>query len=155
MARPSCPVCGAELAAGAGSCGGCGESFAAPPGAPRHGVPSWPRALAWSTALVYAPFVAIATYMLLFVVCTHCKQTAWMMLPWAPGFLPVELGFQLLGRRPPELVCFGLGLVLPAAFVLVLACVLRHCGWGRIVVAGLVLVAGSYLATTLMAMIRA
>jgi len=147
----SCPLCGAALTAEAGSCGGCGEVFAAA----RKGPLSWPRAIAWSAAVVYGPFVAMATYMLLFVRCSHCKRTAWMMVPWAPGVLPVELGFQALGWRPPEVIRFGMALGLSVAFLLVFARVLRHCGWGRIVLGGLVLVVGSCLAMILMAMIRA
>jgi hypothetical protein len=149
-----CPVCGAVIASAAGSCGGCGEVFAAARKEPK-GPLSWPRAIAWSAAVVYGPFVAMATYMLLFVGCSHCKRTAWTILPWAPGLLPAELILRFLTWRPPEFVCFVLALGLSATFVLIFARVLRHRGWGRVVVCGLVLVVGSFLATILMAMIRA
>ncbi|MEX2317501.1 MAG: hypothetical protein WD669_10150 [Pirellulales bacterium] len=45
---------------------------------------------------IYGPFVVMATYTLLYVSCSHCKQAAWEFLPYAPGVIPVELGRHLL-----------------------------------------------------------
>ncbi len=72
--------------------------------------------LAWSA--VYAPFVAMAVYTLSFVDCSHCTATAWMLLPYAPGLLLVELARRPLDLpRPPEELWFAISFI--AAVVIV------------------------------------
>ncbi len=152
-AQRPCPVCGGLIAAGSSNCRRCGERFTAPP---PTGLLSWPRAIGVSLASIYGPFLAMALYMTLFVSCGHCKRTAWTLLPFGPAVLPLDLTFRAwLGIWPPNWVSIVLGLAVSTAFVLVSAKILRHCGWGRIVVAGLLVLVNSYLAFVLVAMIRA
>lgn len=152
-AAKSCPVCGEVAAPNAASCRGCGESFTLS----RTKLLSWPRAFAFAVTTVYGPFVAMATFMLLFVPCSHCKRTAWVILPWAPAILPVGLASRLLagGGPLPEIVAVPLELFLSGAVVLICAGILRNCGWGRIVVGGLQFLISSYLAIVVMGLIRA
>lgn len=152
--RP-CPVCGAIVGASAESCRRCGERFTAPP-PPPTGLLSWPRAIGLSLASIYGPFLAMAMYMTLFVSCGHCKRTAWTLLPFGPAVLPLDLAFRAWLRiRLPDWASLLLSLAASAACLFVCVKILRHCGWGRIVVAGLLVLVNSYLAFVLVAMIRA
>lgn len=51
---------------------------------------SWKGAVGLASLVVYGPFLVMATYSLIFVACPHCKSTAWMLLPAAPGLIPWE-----------------------------------------------------------------
>lgn len=111
--------------------------------------------LAWGT--VYGPFVVMATYMLLYVECSHCKAAAWQMLPYGPGIVLAEIVRRLVGlSRLDGVVEFGVALVLSVAFVAALTWYLKSVG--RILRAlGVMLVGGfcSFCAFGLMALIRA
>ncbi len=44
-----------------------------------------------SLAAIYGPFVAMATYTYFYVACSHCKETTWIVLPYAPGIVPTGM----------------------------------------------------------------
>lgn len=43
----------------------------------------WAYLVAWQA--VYAPFVALALFLTIFVPCAHCKASGWIVLPAGPG----------------------------------------------------------------------
>src|SRR5688500_14824917 len=57
---------------------------------------SWKRAYLLGCLAIYGPFIAMGTYTLLYVSCSHCKAAAWMLLPCGPGLVPVEMARQWL-----------------------------------------------------------
>lgn len=87
---------------------------------------SWKLALGIACAPVYGPFVLMATYALLFVSCSHCKSTAWYLLPWAPGLLPVEAGRRLLNLpRDPDALWFAVAFIASLGMVAAVAALIR------------------------------
>lgn len=115
------------------------------------------RALALSGALVYGPFVAMAAYMLFFVPCPHCTSTAWWLMPAAPGVIPVEVAFQMLGMpRPAGTIAISSAMAVSFALVLLPLIIRRRCGKATSVLTGVVqIITSSVLALILMALIRA
>jgi hypothetical protein len=88
---------------------------------------SWKRAAGLSCLAVFGPFIVMAIYTLLFVSCSHCKRTAWTLLPCAPGLLPIEAGRRLLDlSRPADGINFALAFIVSLAMIFTLACLLRR-----------------------------
>jgi hypothetical protein len=118
---------------------------------------SWKRAAGLSFLVAYGPFIVMAIYTLLFVSCSHCQMTTWMLLPCAPGLIPLETGSLWLHLPKPTNV---LPIVAPAAIVslamvLLLAWLAWRGRWLRLAALGVSLAAFSYFAIILLAKIRA
>jgi hypothetical protein len=93
---------------------------------------SWKRAAGLSCLAVYGPFIVVAIYALLFVPCSHCKATAWMLLPSSPGLAPIEVGRRWLGfSRLTDALWFTLAFVVSVFLVCLLAYLLRQRRWLR------------------------
>jgi|SRR5688572_3522790 len=116
---------------------------------------SWKRALGISCLPIYGPFILMATYTLLFVSCSHCKKTAWFLLAWAPGLLPVEAGRHLFDLpRFPDSLSFALAFVTSLAFVAAVAVLLRRSRKSGLWGIALALALASFFAVCTLAMIR-
>ena len=88
---------------------------------------SWKSAVGLACLAVYGPFIVMATYTLLFVSCSHCKTTAWTLLPCAPGLLPIVAGQRLLGLpRPTYALGFALAFIVSLVMTFTLACLVRR-----------------------------
>jgi hypothetical protein len=109
--------------------------------------------LSWST--VYGPFVAMATYTTLCVSCSHCKSTAWMLLPYAPAIVPVELARRELDLpRPSETASVALLLSTSLAMLVAIAWLIRKMSWWRIVALVGGLAYEAFAASVVLALIR-
>lgn len=106
---------------------------------------------------VYGPFVAMATYTLMFVECSHCKQTTWAMLPYGPGVIPLELSHHWLDLpRIDGAFAYGVGFMLSAACVSALTWFVYTRGrWLRVLSLMGALPFFSFCAYVLLALIRA
>lgn len=117
---------------------------------------SWERAAGLSCLAVYGPFVVTATYALLFVSCSHCKKTAWTLLPCAPGLLPLEAGRRLLDLpRPSDALGFALAIIISFAIILALTCLVRRGRRLRLAGLALAIAVFSTFAFCTLSMIRA
>ncbi|MEX0714694.1 MAG: hypothetical protein WD278_20315 [Pirellulales bacterium] len=119
--------------------------------------PSWKRAYLLSCLTMYGPFIAMATYTLLHVSCSHCKAAAWMVLPCGPGLVPVELARGWLDLpRPSDTVWFAAALFVSGAMVIVLAWLIRRRRWWwRALSAAAAMTYGTFAAIGILAAIRA
>jgi hypothetical protein len=110
-----------------------------------------------SCSAIYGPFLAMATYTLLFIDCSHCKQTAWQTLPCAPGLVATHLGVGVLGLPRPYGVLETLIPAVAAAVLVAVMTGLTHIGGRWWKAALLTVVAGvcSFFAMALLAAIRA
>jgi hypothetical protein len=117
----------------------------------------WRRAYVLAYSAVYGPFVVMATYVLLYVECTHCKTAAWQMLPCGPGIILSEIVRRVAGlSRLDGTMELGVALMLSAAMVAGVTLVLRNVGRLWQVVVGVTVAAfTSFCALVLMALIRA
>jgi hypothetical protein len=114
---------------------------------------------AWLGALaaVYGPFVGMATYTLFFVGCSHCKETTWILLPFAPGIIPVEFARQWLDLdRPDDANRIAVSFFVAALLVAGLAWVLRTRGrWWQVVGVISVVALSSFGAYVVLEIVRA
>jgi hypothetical protein len=99
----------------------------------------------------------MTSYTTLFVACSHCKEAAWSMLPYAPGVIPLELGHQVLDfNRPDGWYFYAASLVLSASAVAWLAWLVNLSSvWLKIVAVSIALFIFSFCAYVLLALIRA
>lgn len=108
-----------------------------------------------SVVAVYGPFLVLALYMSFYVACSHCKSSAWMLLPGGPGVVLVEMGRRLLdlGRFSDA---FLIALAMAASILLTAALVWfqGRAKWISFFTFSLVLLASSYFALALYAVIR-
>jgi hypothetical protein len=115
--------------------------------------------LAFLTALVaiWGPFVVMATYMVLFVDCSHCKEAAWSMLPYAPGLVMLELAHHLIDLpRLDGSMSYFASLLCSFAVLVGLTWIVQSCGgWLRITSLVVALGLFAFCAFGLMAAIRA
>jgi hypothetical protein len=117
---------------------------------------SWKSAVGLSSLAIYGPYCVMATYAQLFVPCSHCKEAAWTLLPFAPGLLPTDAGSRLLGwARPSDPHGPAIALILSLAMLLILTCIARRGGWPRIIAVALAMFMFSGLAIGTLGMIRA
>jgi hypothetical protein len=117
---------------------------------------SWRAAAGLSLTAVYAPFILMATYTLLFVPCAHCKKAAWMLLPWAPGLVPLELSRQALNlEQMPEALTFALSFSVSVALVLGLAWLAQRGRRVCLIALGVAFILASVCAWGILHMIRA
>jgi hypothetical protein len=93
---------------------------------------SWKSDAGLAGLAVYAPFIVMAIYTLLFVSCSHCKTAAWKLLPCAPGLFLVELGRHCLDLpRPDDELSFTLASIASLGAVLFLSFMMRCGRWPR------------------------
>jgi hypothetical protein len=88
--------------------------------------------LAYLTALVaiWGPFIVMATYMVLFVACSHCKEAAWSMLPYSPGLVLLELAHHLVDLpRLDGSISYAASLLVSFAVLAGLTWIVQSCGW--------------------------
>lgn len=98
---------------------------------------AWHRAIGASSLVVYGPFFVLAVYAVLWESSSYVQTTAWMLLPCAPGLLPVEGGRQLLGLpRPSDAVTFLIAFIFTVGAIGGLAFLRRRGRW--LGIAGLV-----------------
>ena len=118
---------------------------------------AWRSAYLVSLFAIYGPFVVMATYTLMFVECSHCKQTTWAMLPYGPGVIPLELSHHWLDMpRIDGALAYGVGFMLSAAFVSGLTWFVYTRGrWLRVLSLMGALLFFSYCAFVLLALIQA
>ena len=117
---------------------------------------SWMRATGLSCLALYGPFIVMGTYVLLFVSCDHCKKTAWMILPSAPGLFPLELGRKWLDlSRLGDALTSVMAFIIAVALVLAVASVIRRGRWWCIAAMAIAIAAYSPCAFFLLAAIRA
>ena len=108
-----------------------------------------------NAAAVWGPYLAMAVYTTIFVPCDHCKRAVWMVLPCAPGVLPVEMvRTLLLTGRPPDHLGLAVALKLSVDGALLLGWLARRGEPGRTVTLGMALAGGSLAAVGLLAAIR-
>jgi hypothetical protein len=114
------------------------------------------RAYVAAWVAIWGPFVVMATYMLLFVECSHCKAAAWSMLPYSPGFISLELAHHLVDL--PRLhgnISYVASLLCSFAALAGLTWIVQSCGWWlRLVSLVVALAFFSFCAFGLMAAIR-
>ena len=116
---------------------------------------AYKTAMGLSCVAVYGPFVVMALYTLMFVSCSHCKATAWKLLPCAPGLIFVELGRASLDvSRPDDGVWFALAAIVSLAIVLALSWLLQYGPRTRWVSLGVAVAAFSLVAFGTLSMIR-
>jgi hypothetical protein len=115
------------------------------------------RAYLLAFFVVYGPFIVMATYTLLYVSCSHCKETTWAVLPYGPGMVPVMLMAHWLGlpdySQPASIApaaAIALGLVAGLTWVTRRA----HFAWKVLGVIG-VLALSAYGAVVIYAAMRA
>lgn len=118
---------------------------------------SWKRAYLLACLAVYGPFIAMATYTLLYVSCSHCKAAAWIMLPCGPGLVPVEIARRWLDLpRPSDTLWFAVALFVSGAMVIGLAWLIRRRSWWwRALSAAAAMTYGTFAAIGILAAIRA
>lgn len=118
---------------------------------------SWKRAYLLACLAVYGPFIVMATYTLLYVSCSHCKSAAWMVLPYGPGLVPVEVARRWLDLpRPSDTLWFAVALFVSGAMVIGLAWLIRRRSWWwRALSAAAALTYGTFAAIGILAAIRA
>jgi hypothetical protein len=117
----------------------------------------WKRAYVISWSAVYVPFISMAVYTLRCVSCSHCKTTAWTVLPYAPALLPVEIARRGLDLpRLSDSIWFVVALFVSATIVIALAWLIRTRGrWWRVSGVVTTLAYCAYAALATLAMIRA
>jgi hypothetical protein len=109
--------------------------------------------LSWSA--IYGPFVAMATYTTIFVSCSHCKSTAWSLLPCAPGIIPLELARHAADLpRVSDTLAFALSLSVSVAMLITTAVLIHKTIWWRIIALLGLLVYEAFAASAVLAMIR-
>jgi hypothetical protein len=110
-----------------------------------------------SCSAIYGPFLVMAIYALLFVDCTHCKQTAWQLLPYGPGVVAVEMGRQLVDLPRPDGIREVAVPIVAAAGMVAGLTGLTHIGgrWWKALVLTAAFAACSLFAFGLLAAIRA
>jgi hypothetical protein len=110
-----------------------------------------------SYAAVYGPFVAMATYAVSFVSCTHCKQTSWQVLPAGPGLIPSDFVRRSVDLpRLDDTIWFGIGFSVAAAMVAGLAWLLAtRTRWWQAVGLTTMLALNVFGAIVVLALIRA
>ncbi|MEX2119379.1 MAG: hypothetical protein WD847_07280 [Pirellulales bacterium] len=125
------------------------------PIATRNG--SWKRAYLLACLAVYGPFIVMAAYTQLYVSCSHCKSAAWMLLPYGPGLVPVEVVRRWLDLpRPSDTVWFAVAVFVSGAMVIALAWLIqRRRWWWRALSAAVALTYGTLAAIGILAAIRA
>jgi hypothetical protein len=115
----------------------------------------WWKAVGLSIATVYAPFVVMAIYTLLFVPCHHCKTAVCTTLPLAPGLVVSWLLLARISNHMPAMALWILTGGVDMLVVVGLSFIMRR--GGRWLVVGIVsmLVIASVLAVLTLALIRA
>lgn len=109
--------------------------------------------LSWSA--VYGPFLAMAIYTSIYVSCSHCKSTAWTLLPFAPGIVPVELSRHALDLpRASDAVSFALSLSVAVAMFIATDLMIHKRSWWRIISLVGLLAYEAFAAFAVLAMIR-
>ena len=109
--------------------------------------------LSWSA--VYGPFVTMATYTSLYVSCSHCRLTAWSLLPYAPGIVPLELARRELDMpRGSDVVSFALALSIAIAMLVATTVLIHKTRWWRIIALAGLLAYEAFAASAVLAMIR-
>jgi hypothetical protein len=117
---------------------------------------SWKRAYLVACGVVYGPFVVMTAWTLLFVDCTHCKETACRLLPCSPGIVPVELACRWLGLpRLSDELGFGVAFAATALLLWAMSWMVRRGGWWLSLGAAAVMLPCSYCAIAILALIRA
>jgi hypothetical protein len=106
---------------------------------------------------VYAPFVVMATYTYFFVACSHCKEAAWAVLPYAPGMIPFELAHHWFDMpRLYGLIAQGAGLSFSVVVVALLTPMVYYRGvWLRTLSVVVTLLVFSFCAFVVLSLIRA
>ena len=116
---------------------------------------SWNRAAGLACLAVYGPFLLMAIYTVLFVSCSHCKATVWMLLPCAPGLFPVEGMRRLLNlSRPDDTIAFIFAFVACVLIVLMLTYFMRRTRWLRLTTFAVTLGLSTLLAIGTLSLIR-
>jgi hypothetical protein len=116
---------------------------------------SWNRAAAFSCLAVYGPSLLMAIYTLLFVSCSHCKATVWMLLPCAPGLLPVETLRRLLNLpRPDDTIAFLFAFLTCISIVFLLTLLIRRGKWLRLTTIALTVALSTLCAIATLGLIR-
>ena len=99
----------------------------------------WKIALPVAAAAVYSPFVVMATYAAGFESSSYVRNTAWFLLPWAPGLLHVEAMSRMLDvpRFGSDAAWFACSFASTLFTIFALAWVLRQVRWlGYLALAG-------------------
>lgn len=110
--------------------------------------------LAWSA--LYMPFVAMASYTLVWVPCEHCKMSVWAVFPYGPGLMPVGTAWELLKLpRPSNAAWFASALCVSIAMLVGMTWLLRgRSVWLKIAVVAVAASYTSFAAAVVLAMTR-
>lgn len=132
------------------------HAFEAAPHAPACPRVPWTRAVFTAIAAVYGPGIGMALYALLFVACTHCKLSAWVVVPCGPALLPLEIVRQAVRvGAPGAALTFAAALGASLGMVAALAVMLRRSWWLGLAAACVAAVALSFVAVGTLAAIQA
>src|SRR5262245_54748676 len=117
---------------------------------------SWTRAMWLSSLVTYGPFLVMATYTLAFVSCSHCRKSAWELLPAGPGLVPLDAGRIWLNfPRPAQNLSFAIAVFASLILVAIIASLIRRLPRFKSAIAWLAFGIFTALATCVLALIRA
>jgi hypothetical protein len=117
----------------------------------------WRNAYLLSLGALYVPYPVMAVHTSLYVSCSHCIESACLLLPMGPGMLPWELGSRGMSQGGLDKVTRSMGaFAVSAVTVAVLTAIVQACSirW-RVAVLVAVIAGGGFAAYGLLMLIQA